>query len=316
MNEYSKVSELKGIGEKTEKLFQKLNIYTIGDLLRYYPRSYEIYEESIPIETAEEGKVVTITGNIYGKVQVAATKSLQITTAYIKDLTGTIKVIWFRMPFLRNTLKSGSVITLRGRIVNKKGKLQMEHPEIFYPSISYDVKLNTMQPVLIEQVVRLGKFGIVLFLHRVESARLCREVDNEHELTTVLLFDVFGNESLAFGIKVALKRAGYFVILLGAENLVRLVERNARYSHVNINNVAPEMLVILVVKILLNVADNVFEERFFNVHNVVVRVDKRNLYVNARELGVVSARKRRVGAKILANLESTVKASHHAHLLV
>lgn len=147
MNEQSKVSGLKGIGEKTEKLFQKLNIYTIGELLRYYPRTYDIYEEPISIENAQEGKIVTITGNIYGKVQVMAHGSLQVTTAYINDLTGTIKVIWFRMPFLRNTLKSGSVITLRGRIVNKKGILQMEHPEIYYPSVSYDVKLNTMQPV-------------------------------------------------------------------------------------------------------------------------------------------------------------------------
>lgn len=147
MNEQSKVSELKGIGEKTEKLFQKLNINTIGDLLRYYPRTYDIYEEAVPIESVEEGKTVTITGNIFGKVQVASLRNLQVTTAYIKDLTGTIKVVWFRMPFLRNTLKSGSVITLRGRIISKKGRLQMEHPEIYYPSASYDQKLNTMQPV-------------------------------------------------------------------------------------------------------------------------------------------------------------------------
>lgn len=147
MNEYSKLNTLKGIGEKTEKLFQKLNIETVGDLLRYYPRAYEIYEDSVPISEATEGEIVTVTGNIYGKVQVANIRNLQITTTYVKDLSGSLKVVWFRMPFLRNTLKSGSVITLRGRIVNKKGTLQMEHPEIFYPSANYDVKRNTMQPV-------------------------------------------------------------------------------------------------------------------------------------------------------------------------
>lgn len=147
MNEYSKISELKGVGEKTEKIFQKLHIDTIGDLLRYYPRAYEIYEDPIPISEAQEGQVVTVTGNLYGKVQVATIRNLQITTAHIKDLSGGLKIVWFRMPFLRNTLKSGSVITLRGRVVNKKGTLQMEHPEIFYPSASYDAKTNTMQPV-------------------------------------------------------------------------------------------------------------------------------------------------------------------------
>ncbi len=147
MNEKSKISDLKGIGDKTEKLFQKLHIDTVGDLLRYYPRSYEIYEKPILIQEAQEGQIVTVTGNIFGKVQVANLRNLQVTTAYVKDLSGTIKVVWFRMPFLRNTLKSGSVITLRGRIVNKRGNLQMEHPEIFYPSALYDRKLDTMQPV-------------------------------------------------------------------------------------------------------------------------------------------------------------------------
>ncbi len=147
MNEYSKLSALKGVGEKTETLFHKLNMETVGDLIRYYPRAYEIYEEPKSISEAIEGEVATITGNVYGKVQVVAIRNLQITTAYIKDLTGSMKVVWFRMPFLRNTLKSGSVITLRGRVVSKKGILQMEHPEIFYPSATYDTKKNTMQPV-------------------------------------------------------------------------------------------------------------------------------------------------------------------------
>lgn len=147
MNEYSRISTLKGVGDKTEQLFQKLNIETVGDLLRYYPRKYDIYEEATPIADIDEGKIVTITGVIHGKVQVATIKGLQITTIQVKDETGGLKVVWFRMPFLRNTLKSATVITLRGPVVNKKGVLQMEHPEIFYPSEAYNEKCNSMQPV-------------------------------------------------------------------------------------------------------------------------------------------------------------------------
>ena len=147
MNEYSKLRDLKGIGEKTEKLFQKLNILNIGDLLRYYPRNYEIYEEAIPISQVEEGQVVTITGTIYGKVQQNNSKNLQIISIHVKDLTGIIKATWFRMPFLKNTLGRGGVITLRGRVVERRGTLCMEQPEIFYPSALYDEKAGTMQPV-------------------------------------------------------------------------------------------------------------------------------------------------------------------------
>lgn len=147
MNEQSKISELKGIGEKTEKLFQKMGVYTVGDLIRYYPRGYDVYEEPVSVGELEEGKIQAVTGVIYGRVQTGGNRGMQVTTTYIKDLTGTLKVIWFRMPFLRNTLKSGSQITVRGRVISKKNQLVMEHPEIFSPSESYDEKLNTMQPV-------------------------------------------------------------------------------------------------------------------------------------------------------------------------
>lgn len=147
MNEQSKISELKGIGEKTEKLFRKMEVYTVGDLIRYYPRGYDVYEEPVSVGELEEGKVQAVTGVIYGRVQTGGNRGMQVTTAYIKDLTGTLKVIWFRMPFLRNTLKSGSQITVRGRVISKKNQLVMEHPEIYSPSESYDEKLNTMQPV-------------------------------------------------------------------------------------------------------------------------------------------------------------------------
>ena len=77
MNEQSTISSLKGIGEKTEKLFQKLNIFTIGELLRHFPRGYEVYEEATPIAEIDEGRTVTVTGAIYGKVQVAGRTSMR-----------------------------------------------------------------------------------------------------------------------------------------------------------------------------------------------------------------------------------------------
>lgn len=147
MTEYTPIHELKGIGEKTEKLFWKLGIRTVGDLIRYYPRAYDIYEEAVSISEAEEGRVQTVTGAIYGKVQVSGNRAMQVTSLYVKDLTGTLKVIWFRMPFLRTTLSRGGVITLRGMIVRRRDVLVMEHPEIFYPSGKYEEKRGTMQPV-------------------------------------------------------------------------------------------------------------------------------------------------------------------------
>ena len=86
MNEQSEIRNLKGIGAKTEELFHKMGIFTIGDLLRYYPRGYDVYEEPVSVGELEEGKISTVKGVIYGRVQVGGGKRMQITTAYVKDL--------------------------------------------------------------------------------------------------------------------------------------------------------------------------------------------------------------------------------------
>ncbi|RHT40482.1 ATP-dependent DNA helicase RecG [Firmicutes bacterium AM31-12AC] len=147
MNETARISTLKGIGEKTEKIFQKAGIYTIGDLIRYFPRGYDVYEEPVPISELEEGKTMTVTGSIYGRIQVGGSPKMQITTVYLKDISGILKVIWFRMPFLRNTLAKAGAITLRGRVIRKKEGLVMEHPEVFCPASKYDLKQDTLQPI-------------------------------------------------------------------------------------------------------------------------------------------------------------------------
>ena len=93
MVETTNIREIKGIGDKAQQLFGKLNIHTVGDLIRYYPRGYDVYEKAIPISEVEEGKVATVSGVIFGRIQVTGTRNMQITTLYVKDLTGTLRVV-------------------------------------------------------------------------------------------------------------------------------------------------------------------------------------------------------------------------------
>ena len=145
--EKRKISCLKGVGEKTEKLFQKIGVNTVDDLIRYYPKGFEIFEDPVSIGEAEERKTCTVSGMVFGKIQVSANSKMQVTTLHLKDVTGILKVVWYRMPFLRSTLAKGGVLILRGRIVRKKNELVMEHPEIFYPAFKYEEKRHTMQPI-------------------------------------------------------------------------------------------------------------------------------------------------------------------------
>ena len=147
MRERQGIGAIKGVGEKTEKLFRHVGVKTVGDLIRYYPRGFEIFEDPVPVSEAVEGRVCTVAGSVFGRIQVSGSQRVQITTLYLKDLTGTIKVIWFRMPFLRNTLSKGGMLILRGRVVRRRDGLVMEHPEVYYPASKYEEKLHTMQPV-------------------------------------------------------------------------------------------------------------------------------------------------------------------------
>lgn len=146
MNDKTPLRELKGVGEKTEKLFQKIGITTAEELLRYYPRTYDIYEEPVEIASAEEDKTVSIRATIATGIYINQIRNLQVLTTTVVDASGRLPVAWFNAPYLRGTLKKGSVFILRGKIIRKKGRPQMEHPEIFTPA-AYEEIIHSMQPV-------------------------------------------------------------------------------------------------------------------------------------------------------------------------
>ena len=146
MNDKTPLRELKGVGEKTEKLFQKIGITTAEELLRYYPRTYDIYEEPVEIASAEEDKTVSIRATIATGIYINQIRNLQVLTTTVADASGRLPVAWFNVPYLRGTLKKGSVFILRGKIIRKKGRPQMEHPEIFTPA-AYEEIIHSMQPV-------------------------------------------------------------------------------------------------------------------------------------------------------------------------
>lgn len=65
------IINIKGIGEKSEKLFNKLGISTVGELLCYYPREYEIFRQIEPISGVAEGRTVIVEGSIVSKLRAS-----------------------------------------------------------------------------------------------------------------------------------------------------------------------------------------------------------------------------------------------------
>ena len=137
---------LKGVGEKTEKLFQKVGIYDTDDLLHYYPRNYDEYETPVDIAELKEGTVQAVSAAVCSGVYVNSVRGRQIISVNIADQSGKFPVVWFNLPYLKKTLRKGSWFVFRGRIVRKQGMLEMEHPEIFTPS-AYEEILHNLQPI-------------------------------------------------------------------------------------------------------------------------------------------------------------------------
>lgn len=146
MRQEDSVLKIKGIGEKTGKLLQKLGVETVGDLLSYYPRNYETYELPTAIGSVKEGSTVTIEASVIKSADVTRYRNLQVLTCIVKDPTGSLKLTWYNQPYLKNQLTIGTRHLFRGRVTKKKGTLCMEQAKQ-YKREEYLRLLQVLQPV-------------------------------------------------------------------------------------------------------------------------------------------------------------------------
>ena len=142
-----RLTELKGIGEKTEQLMEKAGIHDVMDLLFLFPRDYEIF--SAPCCVGEIGcrSFAAVRGVFIQDVNERRAKKLLISQSIFKDETGaTIRAVWFNAPFIKNTVKAGVPCVLRGRISRKYMIPQIDQPRV-YSLAEYDRLEGTMSPV-------------------------------------------------------------------------------------------------------------------------------------------------------------------------
>ncbi len=170
MEKSSKIGELKGIGAKTEQLFHNLGVYTIGDILLHYPKDYDRMPPITPLieipelfdlkkktdhlmyaeeETSLTIKQTCITAAIAAKIQkipyVRAAKNMQVTSLTLQEQEVKVDFVWFRMPYLKNTLKSGEWFIFLGKITRKGTIFHMEQPQVFTPE-KYQSMQNCLWP--------------------------------------------------------------------------------------------------------------------------------------------------------------------------
>ena len=128
---YADIQSIIGIGQKNSKLFYKLGINTVYDLLRYYPRRYQDYSRLKPINKLNYGDELTVIGTISQEISTRTTKNgrLRISETTISDGTGSLRIIWFNKPFLSKQLYRGVSVVVSGKIDVYLGRLVLNNPE-------------------------------------------------------------------------------------------------------------------------------------------------------------------------------------------
>lgn len=150
-----RILEVKGIGEKTEKLFQKLGVYTTDDLIEFYPRNYDMYQAPIRVFELDNQSVAAFHCVIVTTPVIRQVRKLSILILNAKDEDGeNITVKWYNMPFLKNKFRIGQHYVFRGKVSKNNfygkdrnnGKITLEQPEIYLPE-EYAGKQGALSPI-------------------------------------------------------------------------------------------------------------------------------------------------------------------------
>ena len=109
------LEDIKGIGPKTLKLFQNLNIFTIQDLITYYPYKYKLYHP-VTLDNYEENTEVLINGYVASDAKIYYIKrNLNKISFRLNNGTKLINVTIFNRPFIKQHLLLNKYISVIGK---------------------------------------------------------------------------------------------------------------------------------------------------------------------------------------------------------
>lgn len=131
------IKYVKGVGPNRAELLNKLGIYTLEDLITYYPRTYEDRSKPVKIAEVQDGEEVLIEGIAAARVSEIRTRNRKMTIykLIVRDETGSCTITWFNQSYLRNMFKQGETYKFFGKVKKIGNKVEMNSPV-------YDVGVN------------------------------------------------------------------------------------------------------------------------------------------------------------------------------
>ncbi|MCS6906572.1 MAG: ATP-dependent DNA helicase RecG [Anaerolineales bacterium] len=121
---------LPGIGQKYANVLAKLGLYTLEDLLYYFPRRYDDYSTLKPIHSLMYGEEVTVIGVIQTIMERQSATKRSIVEVILTDGTGNLRITIFNQPWQAQKLHIGQAYAVAGRIDQYLGRPVLINPEI------------------------------------------------------------------------------------------------------------------------------------------------------------------------------------------
>lgn len=120
---------IKGVGQNREKALNELGIYTLGDILTYFPRQYEDRTNIKKIMELQDGESCCFIGMVVSPaVENKIRKSLSVTKIRVQDETGIIVATWFNQPYIKNILSIGQKYVFFGKIHRTFNMIEVHNP--------------------------------------------------------------------------------------------------------------------------------------------------------------------------------------------
>ena len=115
------VTVLKSVTPAYGKKLARIGIVTVADLLRYYPRRHEDYSQQTHVAWLREGDKQTVRVKVERVSMRPGFRHKGVIEAYLYDVTGRMKGMWFNQPWLMNQLHEGDELTLSGKVTRQRG---------------------------------------------------------------------------------------------------------------------------------------------------------------------------------------------------
>ena len=155
------VKYIKGVGPNRVKLLNKLKIYTLKDLITYYPRTYEDRSKPKKICECIDGEEAVIEAIACGNLVETRLPRKTMQKLLVRDETGSLLITWFNHTYLKGKFKVGQRYRFYGKFSYKYGKPELNSPvfdEIenknntgriipIYP-LTYQLSQNTLRRIM------------------------------------------------------------------------------------------------------------------------------------------------------------------------